>query len=152
MRFADADAFGFVQRAADAGGVHELDRNAADGDGFADQIAGGAGRGGDDGALALDQAVEQARFADVGAADDGERQAFVDDLAVGEGRGELLRAERGRRRCVRESARREARKRRLRRSQFRLRGRAISSTSFCLMGCRRRESAPSSCCAATLAW
>jgi len=55
-----------------------------DGYGLADQVAGGAGRGGDDGAFPLDQAIEQARLADVRAADDGQRQAFVDNLAVGE--------------------------------------------------------------------
>ena len=89
--FADADALRLIERAANPGGVDQLDRNAADGDGFADQIASGAGRRGYDGALTLDQAVEQAGFADVWAADDGERQTFVDDLSVGEGGGKFFK-------------------------------------------------------------
>ena len=89
-RFANADAFGFVEGVANAGGVHQPHRNSTDGDGFADQVARGAGSGRDDGALVLDQAIEQARLADVGTADDGQRQAFVDDFAVGEAGQQLL--------------------------------------------------------------
>ena len=60
MDLADADGFSFVERLPDSGSVDQLDRDAADGDGFADQIARGAWSGGDDGALAFDQTVEQA--------------------------------------------------------------------------------------------
>ncbi len=81
-----------------------LHRNAADGDGFAHQIARGAGSGGHDGAFPFDQTIKQARLAHVGAADDGERQAFVHELAVGEGRRPVARAERERRRCAGEFA------------------------------------------------
>ncbi len=41
-------------------------------DGFIDRIAGGAGDGGDDGALLAGEGVQESRFADVGAADDGD--------------------------------------------------------------------------------
>ena len=88
--FLYADAFGFVEGAADSGGVHQLHRNSAERNGFGHEIARGAGRGGDDGALALDQAIEQARLADVGAADDGEGQALVDNFPVGERAGEFF--------------------------------------------------------------
>ena len=90
QRLAHADAFGFVERVANSGGVHQMHRNSTDGDGLGDQVARGAGRGGDDGALVLDQPVEQARLADVGTADDGERQAFVHDFAVGEAGEQLV--------------------------------------------------------------
>ena len=59
------------QGAADAGGVHQFHRNSTDGDGFADQVARGAGLGGDDGAFAFDQAIEEARLAYVGTTYDG---------------------------------------------------------------------------------
>ena len=82
--FLDPDALGFVQRLANAGGIDEMDGNAAERNRFGDEIAGGAGNGGDDGAVALDKSIEQAGFADVRAADDGQGQALVYDLAEGE--------------------------------------------------------------------
>ena len=39
------------------------------------QVARGAGDLGDDGAVLLEQAVEQAALADIGTADDGQREA-----------------------------------------------------------------------------
>ena len=48
------------------------------------------GVGGNDGAFVFDQAIEQARLADVGTADDGQRQTFMHDFAVGEAGEQLL--------------------------------------------------------------
>ena len=73
-----------IQSATHAGGIDQTQWNAADGDGLADQVARCARLGGDDGALALDEAVEQARLAYVGPAHDGQRQSFVHHLAEGE--------------------------------------------------------------------
>ena len=71
----DAQRFHQLRAFADAGGIEELHRNAADGGRFGDQVAGGAGDVGDDGAVLLQQAVEEAALADVRTADDGEREA-----------------------------------------------------------------------------
>ena len=64
--------FGLVAGFAQAGGVDEFHGDAVEGDAFGDRFAGGAGGGGDDGAVALDEAVEEGGFAGVGAADDGQ--------------------------------------------------------------------------------
>ena len=48
------------------------------------------GDGGDDGAFVFDQAIEQARLADVGTADDGQRQPFMHHFSVGEAGEQLL--------------------------------------------------------------
>ena len=82
---------------ADAGRVHELDRNAVDGRHFRNQVARGAGDLGDDGAILLQQPVEQAALADVRPPDDGQRDAGMHQLAVGEARDQ--RAERRSIRC-----------------------------------------------------
>ena len=79
---------------AQARGVDELDGNAADGDALGDEVARGAGSCGDNGAVALDEAIEERAFAGVGAADDGEGEAVVDNAAAGKGgfeRGERRR-------------------------------------------------------------
>jgi hypothetical protein len=81
----DAEGFRFVGGVAKACGINEFYWNAFDGDALCDGIAGGAGGGGDDGAIALDEAVEEGGFAGVGAAYDGEGEAVADDAAVGEG-------------------------------------------------------------------
>ena len=75
----------FREAFAQAGGVDEFDGNAAEGDALGDQVARGAGSGGDDGAVALDEAIEERAFAGVGAADDGEGEAVVHDAAAGKG-------------------------------------------------------------------
>ncbi len=85
--FLDADAFGFVEWRGGCRRYPRGHRNSADGDGFADEVASGAGLRGDDGAFAFHQAIEEARLADVRAADNGERKAFVHELAVGEAGG-----------------------------------------------------------------
>ena len=55
-----ANGFGFVEGLPDSRRVDKLDWDATDGDGFADQVTCGARSRRDDGALAFDQAVEQA--------------------------------------------------------------------------------------------
>src|ERR1700722_2571092 len=70
---------------AEACGINEFDGNAFEGDALGDGVARGAGRGGDDGSVALKEAVEEGGFAGVGAADDGQGEAVADDAAVGEG-------------------------------------------------------------------
>src|SRR5581483_5994384 len=58
-----------------------MDGDAAEGNGFGDQIARGAGNGGDNGAIAFDELIEEARLPYIRASDDGKREAFVHDLA-----------------------------------------------------------------------
>ena len=52
-------------------------------DDFVDGVAGGAGDGRDDGARGAGERVQQRGFADVGAADDGDRGFALFELAVG---------------------------------------------------------------------
>ena len=59
----------------------------------ADEIARGAGGSGDDGAVVLDEAVEERTFAGVGAANDGQRQSVMHNAAARKGK---LPAPRGR--------------------------------------------------------
>ncbi len=70
---------------AQTGGVHQVNGNTLKREAFGDEVAGGARGGGDDGAFALDEPVEERRFADVGAADDGQAQTAVDEVSVIEG-------------------------------------------------------------------
>ena len=88
--FGDAEGFDLVGSQAQAGGVDEFDGDAFERDAFGDEVAGGAGRGGDDGPVALDETVEKRRLTGVGAAYDGQAEAFADDAAVGEGLFERL--------------------------------------------------------------
>ncbi len=76
----DAERFDQPVALANAGRVDQLHGDAADGGNFGDHIARGAGDVGDDGAVLLEQAIEQAALADVGAADDGQREAGMDQL------------------------------------------------------------------------
>src|SRR5579872_5696056 len=89
--FPDADALSLIEGAANAGGVDEFDRNAADGDRFADKITSSAGGRGHNGTLVLYQAVKQTRFAHVGPAHDGQRQAFMNDLSISERGGQFFK-------------------------------------------------------------
>ena len=52
--FGDADGFGFVGGFAEACCINEFDGDAVEGDALGDEVAGGAGGGGDDGAVAFD--------------------------------------------------------------------------------------------------
>jgi hypothetical protein len=70
---------------AKACGINEFYGDAFEGDALGDRVAGGAGGGCDDGAVALDEAIEEGGFAGVGAAYDGQGEAFADDTAIGEG-------------------------------------------------------------------
>lgn len=83
----DANLLGFFQIStrgfAEAGGVDELEWNTGERDVLSDQIAGGAGGRSDDGAVALNEAIEERALADIGATDDGEGEAVVDDAATG---------------------------------------------------------------------
>ncbi len=82
-------ASGFVELAgvlgAEAGGVDDVYGDAVHGYPFYDQVAGGAGCGGDDSPVALDEAVEEGRLAGVGAAYDREGESVSHDASVGEG-------------------------------------------------------------------
>ena len=69
--------------AADAGGVDKAQLLALELDDLVDRVAGGAGDGRDDGAGGSGEGVEQRGFADVGAADDGDRGFVLLELAVG---------------------------------------------------------------------
>ena len=91
----DAQGLDQVAALADAGGVVEFDGDAADGSGLRDDVAGGAGDLGDDGAVVLEEAVEQAALADIGTADDGEGEAVADEAAVLKAGGETVDCRRG---------------------------------------------------------
>ena len=80
----DAELLDFFEGVAEAGGVDEFEGDAVEGDALGDEVAGGARDGGDDGAVALDEAVEEGAFAGVGAADDGKGESVVDDAAASE--------------------------------------------------------------------
>ena len=86
----NAEGFGLVEGVTNTCRVDQPQRDSADGNGFTHQIPCSPWGRGDDGALALDQAVEEARLADVGSAYDGERQPLVHDLAECEGVGKLF--------------------------------------------------------------
>ena len=51
--FGDTDGFGFVGGVAEACCINELDGDAFEGDVLGDEVSGGAGGGGDDGAVAF---------------------------------------------------------------------------------------------------
>jgi hypothetical protein len=76
-----SEAFRFASRIADAGGVEQADGNAIPIERFGDEVARGAGFGGDDGASVAEQAIEQAGFAHVGSADDGHEDAGMHGAA-----------------------------------------------------------------------
>ena len=86
----DAHALDGVVGLADAGGVDEAEGDALQHDGVFDDVAGGAVDVGDEGAVFLDEAVEQGRFAGVGLADDGGGDAVFDGVAEAERVGEAL--------------------------------------------------------------
>lgn len=86
----DAHALDGVVGLADAGGVDEAEGDALQHDGVFDDVAGGAMDVGDEGAVFLDEAVEQGRFAGVGLADDGGGDAVFDGVAEAERVGEAL--------------------------------------------------------------
>jgi cobalt-zinc-cadmium resistance protein CzcA len=55
----DTNGFSLVVRSADARGVDQVHGNPAQRDSLGDQVAGGAGRGSDDGSLALNQPIKE---------------------------------------------------------------------------------------------
>src|SRR6185437_14943485 len=63
----DAQLLGYIVRFAQSGGVDEFEWNAVEGDALAYGVARGAWGGRDDGALALNQAIEERAFAGIGA-------------------------------------------------------------------------------------
>src|SRR5580658_6640062 len=67
----DAFDFDFVRGLAQSGGINENDRNTAHVGGFFDGVAGRPWNVGDNGAIAAQELIEQAGFADVGPSDDG---------------------------------------------------------------------------------
>ena len=69
---------------AKACSINEFDGDARHRDAFGDEVAGSAGSGGYDGAVAFDEAVEEGGFAYVWTSYDGEGEAFAHDAAVGE--------------------------------------------------------------------
>ena len=79
---ADAFLLDFAGRVAQSGGIHELQRVAVEDDGFLDGVAGGAGVGGDDGAVAAGQEVQEGGFADVGGTGDHDAGAVAQHVAL----------------------------------------------------------------------
>ncbi len=78
----DTERLHQILAGANAGRVHEFDRDSVNGRHFRHQVARGAGDIGDDRAILLQQPVEEAAFAHVGPPDDGERDSRMDQLAV----------------------------------------------------------------------
>ena len=89
---AAADAFDldFVAGFAEAGGVNEDDGETANVGGFLDGVAGGAGDGGDDGAVVAEELIEEAGFADVGAADNRGANSASQHAAFAGGAQEII--------------------------------------------------------------
>src|SRR6185312_11734848 len=69
--------------AADASGVDKDEFRSVPFNRFIDCVTGGAGDGGDDGTLASGESVQESGFADVGAADNGNLDAFGGRLRAG---------------------------------------------------------------------
>ena len=137
---------------ANARRVVQLHRDAADGRGLAHQVARGAGDVGDDGAVLFQQAIEQAALADVGPADDGQREPLPHQAAIAEAGGELRRALQDRARGGAGSRRPGATLISSSAKSMPASSSAISSSSCSLSGAMRRDTEPSTCCAATRAW
>src|SRR3546814_4775039 len=76
-RAAHAFALDHIKGLAQAGGIDQGQLDAVDAHGFVQQVAGGAGDVGDDGAVAAGQRVEQRALAGVGRADDHRVQAVA---------------------------------------------------------------------------
>ena len=83
-RALDAELFDLFEGVAEAGGVDEFEGDAVEGDALSDEVAGGAGDGGHDGAVAFDEPIEEGAFAGVGTADDGHGESVMNDAATGE--------------------------------------------------------------------
>ena len=79
---ADALAFNLVARLAQAGGVNEHDRQAADVRGLLNRVARRAGNGRNDGAVMAKQLVEQTGFAGVRPADNRRADAAPQNLPL----------------------------------------------------------------------
>ena len=82
--------FDGIGRVALAGGVDEAQGQAADVALGLDQVARGARRGRDDGAVLAQERIEQARLADVRLADDDGQRAFLENAAQRRGADELV--------------------------------------------------------------
>ena len=83
-----ADALHFVACVAYAGGVDEAEGDAAEGFGGFDGVARGAADAADDGALFVEQGVEEGGLAGVGLSDDADGDAAFQGVAEAEGGGE----------------------------------------------------------------
>ena len=81
----DADLLDAVRRpVAQARGVDEAEKPAVEGERLLDRVARRAGDVGDDGALLVEQPVQQRRLAHVWSADNGHRQPVSERIAGGE--------------------------------------------------------------------
>ena len=82
MGAADAFLLDFARGVAQTSGIDELHRIALQRDGLLDGVARGAGVGGDDGAVAAGEEIQQRGLADVGGAGDDDAGAFAQDMAL----------------------------------------------------------------------
>ena len=73
--------FDFARSIAQSCGIDDFQRVALEGNGLLDGVARGAGVGGDDGAVAAGQEIEQGGFADVRGAGDDDAGAFAQNAA-----------------------------------------------------------------------
>jgi hypothetical protein len=84
----NAELFDELSGGANARGVGEADGDSGEFGGFRDEVTGGAGDGGDNGSVLLQEAVEEAAFAGVGTAYDGQRKTGADEVAIDETAGQ----------------------------------------------------------------
>ena len=81
----NAELLGLFESLAQASRIYQLQGDSIERNSFSDQVAGGSRLRGNDGSLALDQAVEELTFSRIGAADDSHGEPVMNDSATGEG-------------------------------------------------------------------
>ena len=144
----DAQRLDHILPQPDARRVQKLHRNPAERRRLRHHVARGSRDLGHDGAVLLQQPVEQAALADVRPADDGERESFVHQLAVGEAGGQRrdrrYRSGSSRRRISSAGATLMSSSAK----SIPASSSAINSSSCSFTGFSRRETDPSACCAA----
>ena len=81
LRAANAFPFNIAGGVAETGGINEVDRVAVESNEFLDGVTGGAGMGGDNGAIAASQKIKESGFADIRSAGDDNPCAFAQQMA-----------------------------------------------------------------------
>ena len=87
---ADAFLFDFTRRIPQSSGIDQMKRITMKNDRFFNGITGGSGMGGDNGAVAASQIIQEGGFADIGSTGDDDAGAFAEDTAFLPGRQKSL--------------------------------------------------------------